>query len=117
MACMQAAGAFVLEIVFMSDARETIDYVSSDTTKPCPKCGKLNNADNKFCVKCRTPLPDIISPEWQAVSRIPGGGLTIQSPVPAITDFLPQHSVSQTLRQIYFDLGIALSQQRECDKA
>ncbi len=109
----------------MSDTKEVAISTSSTLTKECPSCGKLNSVRNTYCVRCRTRLPETPSSEV----RVPTGELTIQPPTPSTTGPLVFSDMSSIqallatristlqLRQLYFDLGIVLSQQGEYDKA
>lgn len=109
----------------MSETKEIVGTTSSTATKECPSCGKINNARNTYCVKCRTRLPETVFSE----GRLPTGELAAPPPVPSaeitrmfsdislIKMLLVNRTSALRLRQIYFDLGIVLSQQQEYNKA
>src|SRR5947207_5096511 len=100
----------------------------------CPNCRAPIIAGNKFCMECGTKLEGVIStkeplapgstssPSNIAVSSSATSSQQLplrasrsgQSPV---ADMLAHYQVSQSLREMYFDLGIALSQHQEYARA
>jgi tetratricopeptide (TPR) repeat protein len=99
----------------------------SNPDRRCSVCGSSIDPDDRFCGECGTPVKksgapsvksplELLQPSKEVTpyldlgdSQIQKGQLSMikQSPVAAKLAF---HKISRTLREIYFDLGIVLSE-------
>jgi tetratricopeptide (TPR) repeat protein len=86
----------------------------------CPYCETLLGAHAKFCFKCGTKIEDIIPSSTGPLSIPPQPvkSLTSRAQPSPVAEILVRHPVpTQSLCNIYFDLGIALADRQDYVRA
>src|SRR6266699_3711900 len=111
----------------MSSKDTTSKVLSSGLEGQCPKCHGSISLNDKFCGECGTTLGSGVASQkagasisgplmLETTASSPSSSLQVKAaktlPAPA-ADLLAHHRIpSRRLRELYFDLGIALADRR-----
>jgi len=94
--------------------------------RQCPNCLAPINASSKFCSECGTRIEDFISSKEISPEPISLAEDATLHPLKRrapkstpfhVADLFPHRKVSEQIREMYFDLGVALLDRQEYSKA